>query len=139
METPNNDKKELVENLRQEWKTMWRSRIDDEVRAEGIADKTYERLFIDRGLILFATRNFKPPEFQEILRKYLTSEEAERLTPDPVRGGIRKFIREYIISNNKLSRSQREEWVHELDAMKKKQQFSHGGRGWLHFSLPKIR
>jgi hypothetical protein len=139
VETSNKDKKELLENLRQEWKTMWRSRIDDEDRAEGIADKTYERLFIDRGLILFATRNFKPPEFQEILRKYLTSEEAERLTPDPVRGGIRKFIREYIISNNKLSRSQREEWVNELEAMKKKQQSSHGGRGWLHFSFSKVR
>jgi membrane-bound lytic murein transglycosylase B len=138
VETPINEKKELVENLRQEWKTMWKSRIDDEVRAEGIADKTYERLFIDRGLILFATRKFKPPEFQEILRKYLTSEEAERLIPDPVKGGIRKFIREYITANNKISRSQREEWVHELDAMKKKQQSSHGGRGWLHFSLPKV-
>ncbi len=139
METSNKDKKELLENLRQEWKTMWRSRIDDEVRAEGIADKTYERLFIDRGLILFATRNFKPPEFQEILHKYLTFEEAERLNPNPVKGGIRKFIREYIISNNKPCRSQREEWVHELDAMKEKQQLSHGGRGWLHFSLLKVR
>jgi hypothetical protein len=131
-----NDKKELVENLRQEWKTMWRSRIDDEVRAESIVNKTYERLFIDRGLILFATRNFKAPEFHDILQKYFTSEETERLNPNSVKGGVRKFIREYITSNKPI-KSQREEWILELEKMKEKQQSSHSGRGWLHWSLPK--
>ena len=129
-----NSKKELVDNLRREWKAMWMSKIDDVVQAESIADKTYEKLFIDRGLILSATRNFKPPEFREILSKYLSSEETERFYPDHIRGGVRKFIREFIVSNKPV-RSQREQWISDIYTMKKKQQSKHGGRGWLHYSL----
>jgi hypothetical protein len=35
------ERKELVENLKRQWKVMWRQRIDDRVRAEGIAEKDY--------------------------------------------------------------------------------------------------
>ena len=124
---------EFVDGLRREWKLMWRSRVDDKVRAEGIADKDYERLFVDRGLILLATRKFKPPEFHEILERHLTPEEAERVNPNPIRGGIRKFIREYIVVQKKGNR--REEARSELEAMKSYKQSKHGGRGWLHFSM----
>jgi membrane-bound lytic murein transglycosylase B len=137
VETQCIDKKELLENLRQEWKTMWRSRFDDKVRAEGIADKTYERLFVDRGLVLFATRGFKPPEFHEILRKYLTPEEVERFNPSSIRGGIRKFIREYITVFNKIGAKRVEETRAELENLKSYQQLKHGGRGWMHFSMSK--
>ena len=137
METTINDKKELVENLRQEWKTMWRSRFDDKERAEGIANKDYDLLFVNRGLVLFATRTFKAPEFREILEKHLTAEEAERLNPNPVRGGIRKFIKEYVTSQNDVKRRMREEVRVELENLKKFQQMKHGGRGWLHFSMPR--
>jgi len=137
LETVEKDLKTLVDDLRQEWKVMWRSRIDDKVRAEGIADKDYIRLFVDRGMILFATRNFKPPEFQEILQKYLTSEAAERVNPNPIMGGIRKFIREYIISKNEYKTKRKREMLSELEKMKRDEQFKHGGRGWLHLSMPK--
>ena len=125
--------KEFVDDLRREWKLMWWSRFDDKERAEGVADKTYERLFVDRGLILFATRRFRAPEFREILEGHLTLEQVERVVPNPIRGGIRKFIREYIVVQNKGSR--KEKTKVELEAMKKHQQPKHGGRGWLHFSM----
>ena len=124
-----------MDELRNEWKAMWHSMIDDKVRAEGIADKTYERLFVDRGLILFATRNFSPPEFHEILKKYLSSDEAERFNPNPIRGGVRKFIRDYITVKKKSSSKLKEETRVELEKMKSHQQLKHGGRGWLQLTM----
>ncbi len=137
MESVKEDLREFVDDLRQEWKLMWWSRLDDKVRAEAIADKTYERLFVDRGLVLYATRKFKPPEFRDILEEHLTAEEAERVCPNPARGGIRKFIREHIVARKKDDR--KEETRAELEAMKRYQHPKHGGRGWLHFSMSKVR
>ncbi len=135
METINSNIKELIEDLRREWKIMWRSRIEDEIRAEGIADKSYKRLFIDRGLILYATRKFRPPDFHEILEMHLTPEEMERFNPNPVRGGVKKFIREYITSKSKVGTNRKDEVRTELENMKKSQQQKHGGRGWLHLRM----
>ena len=135
METSSKEKKLFVDELRNEWKHMWFSRIDDKVRAEGIADKTYERLFVDRGLILFATRNFSAPEFHDILRKYLSSDEAENFNPTPVRGGVGKFIRDYITVKKKSSSKLKQETRVELEEMKSHQQLKHGGRGWLHQTM----
>ena len=135
MEAVEENLKEFVDEIRREWKLMWWSRFDDKVRAEGVADKTYERLFVDRGLILFATRKFRSPEFREILERHLTPEQAERVNPNPIRGGIRKFIRDYIVVQEKGVR--RDETRAELEAMKSYQQPKHGGKGWLHFSMSK--
>ena len=135
MEDVEENLKEFVDEIRREWKLMWWSRFNDKVRAEGVADKTYERLFVDRGLILFATRKFRSPEFREILEMHLTPEQAERVNPNPIRGGIRKFIRDYIVVQKKGIR--RDETRAELEAMKSYQQPKHGGRGWLHFSMSK--
>ena len=133
MEAVEENLKEFVDEIRREWKLMWWSRFDDKERAEGVADKTYERLFVNRGLILFATRKFKAPEFREILEGHLTPEQVERIVPNPIRGGIRKFIRDYIVVQKKGRR--KEEAKAELEAMKRRQQPKHGGRGWLHFSM----
>ena len=42
------EKKEIRENLKSQWKDMWQERIDDKVRAEGIADKDYSMLFVEQ-------------------------------------------------------------------------------------------
>jgi DNA-binding ferritin-like protein (Dps family) len=133
MEEVGNDLKAFVEELRNEWRYMWRTRIDDDVRAEAIAEKTFTRLFVDRGLILFATRDYKPPIFHEILERHLTPEEIERASPSPVRGGIKKFIKEYITIQNGFKNKRRQEMRAELEKMKRRQQQKHGGRGWLHY------
>jgi hypothetical protein len=127
--------REFVDELRKDWKLMWHSRIEDKVRAEEIADKTYERLFVDRGLVLLATRNCNPPEFHEIVEKHLSSVDAERFNPTPVRGGVRKFIKEYITVQDKSRTRRKEETRAALEGIKSHQQLKHGGRGWLHLSM----
>jgi len=135
LQTVEHNLRELVDSLRLEWKLMWRSRLEDKVRAESIADKTYDRLFVDRGLILLATRGFKPPDFQEILEKHLMTDEAERINPNPMRGGIRKFIREYITVQNMSKLRRKDEMRATLEHVKQHQHLKHRGKGWLHFSL----
>ena len=118
-------KREFVEGLRTQWKTMWRERIDDKVRAEGISDKDYSQLFIERGTVIVATRKFKPLDFDEILRQYKDLIGCEVVTPNPSIGGWGKFVRS---SFKKKFYSSTPEPV-----KKKNQQMKKCGRGWLHF------
>lgn len=57
---------EFLRKLKEEWKQMWKERFDDKVRAEGIAARDYPLLFMDRGFIIFASRDAKTPTFSEI-------------------------------------------------------------------------
>ena len=41
--------KDLVEELKVEWKRLWQERFDDKVRAEGVAAGDYAKLFVDKG------------------------------------------------------------------------------------------
>ena len=129
-----NDTKMLVDELRKEWKDLWRSRFDDKFKAEGIANKDYKSLYVDRGLVLFATRTYKALEFHDVLKKYFSSENAERLNPTPARGGIRKFIKNYVVVQNGQNKRRQETRV-ELERLRKKQQIKHQGKGWLHLSM----
>lgn len=123
--------KELVEELKIQWKNLWRERIDDKVRAEGIANKDYSKLFIDRGTVIFATRNFKLLNFREILELNGVNDANRFVPPSPQIGGWGKFIRT-IISDQKPLKRTRRAWQHQ-DIEKKQQQLKKGGRGWLHF------
>jgi len=62
--------REFLERLRTRWKSLWLDRIDDRVRAEGIANEDYDLLFVDKGTVIVATRDYKPPDFREILEVY---------------------------------------------------------------------
>jgi hypothetical protein len=61
---------EKVEELRVEWERLWRERFDDRVRAEGVANQDYSSLFVERGTVIFATRNFRPLTFRGILEEH---------------------------------------------------------------------
>ena len=63
---------------------LWRDRIDDRVRAEGIADKDYSMLFVEGGLVVVATRDYKPLNFREIMENYMLSEEYSAVSPVPL-------------------------------------------------------
>jgi len=126
--------KAFVKDLREEWKSLWRTRIDDKVRAEGIASRDFLRLFVERGTVILATRDCKPPSFREILKYYMPEDFAERLNVNPNTGGWRKFIREFIKSQIKEGR----ERILKSQSKSKKNvnlQKKHGGRGWLHYTL----
>ena len=123
-------KENLIEDLKREWRSLWRERIDDRVRAEAIAKRDYERLFVEKGTIIFATKNFKMPTFREILQMHGLMDVERFVPPSPAVGGWGKFIRTFIASQSTRKRVKRaQEYSFEEKA---KQQLKKGGRGWLH-------
>ena len=122
-------REEIVEELRERWRRLWRERVDDKVKAEGIANSDFPKLFVDRGTVIFATRDFKPLSFREIL-ELNSLVDADRFLPNPHVGGWGKFIRTVI------TRQKPEERIVEtrryLDSKKKRQHVRKGGHGWLH-------
>jgi len=129
METPAS--KETVEELKIQWKKLWRERIDDKVRAEGIANKDFFTLFVEKGTVIFATRNFKMLSFREILELHSIVDVDKIIPPNPNMGGWRKFIRTMIVSQKPSLRVKQARQY--LDEEKQRQQLKKGGRGWLHF------
>lgn len=129
------DWKGFSEELRRQWQLLWRERIDDKVRAEGIADKDFDLLFVERGTVIVATRHFKLMEFKEILEKYNAPYETKikQEIPNPHVGGWRKFGRQ-IAATRRGNRRLRRTWSRdETKGEKGKLQLKKGGRGWLHF------
>lgn len=124
------EKKEFIEEFKDEWKSMWHNRLDDRVRAEGIADRDYSMLSVDRGTVIIATRKFRPLDFYELLQKRKLSMQGEVVAPDPSVGGWGKFIRTALIAQNAKRRKRLA--PAELDRHVD-QQLKKGGRGWLHF------
>ncbi len=120
--------KEFVDELRTQWKQLWRERIDDKVRAEGIASQDYSKLFVERGAVIAATRDYKRPDFVEILRQHISSDADQMVSPSPSVGGWGKFVRNVITKQKRLSRRR----VQQEPERKKVQQLKKGGRGWLH-------
>ena len=121
--------KEIVEALKVEWKRLWQERFDDKVRAEGIAAGEYSKLFVDKGTIIHATRNYKALSFREILEQHQI-ENAERFVPpSPQVGGWAKFVKTSIT----VQKSPRRKRALSYEApVKERQQLKKGGRGWLH-------
>ncbi|MGB9854102.1 MAG: hypothetical protein ACPLRY_04770 [Candidatus Bathyarchaeales archaeon] len=122
--------KEMVEELKRQWKTLWRERVDDKVRAESIAEKDYGMLFVERGTVIFATRKFKMLSFREVLQLHGVVDVDRVVGPHPSVGGWGKFIRTVIGNQQACGRRKRASQYVEVE--KKRQQLKKGGRGWLH-------
>jgi hypothetical protein len=121
--------KEMVEELRVQWKKLWQERVDDKVRAEGVAIADYCDLFVEKGTVIHATRDFKALNFKDILEQHQV-ENAERfIPPNPQIGGWTKFIKVNITSQASRKKRRAELYFYEK---KEKQQPKKGGRGWLH-------
>ena len=123
--------KEFVDELKQQWKVLWRDRIDDRVRAEGIADRDYSMLFVDRGTVIIATRDYRPPDFLEILQLHSPPSANVVVPPVPSVGGWGKFIRSVLSKQERFAGRRRR--APPEPNHKRKQQLKKGGRGWLHF------
>ncbi len=92
------NQKELVEELKTEWKKLWSEKLNDKVRAEGIAINDYNQLFIDKGTIIHANRDFKTLNFKEILEQYEVLNAEKYISPDSDVGGWGKFVKDNIIN-----------------------------------------
>jgi hypothetical protein len=121
--------KEVVEKLKTDWKSLWKERINDQVRAEGVASTDYVSLFVERGTIVNATRDFKPLNFKEILERHEVDNPERFVPPNPHVGGWSKFIKTQITSQKRYRTKRADSYCPEK---KEKQQPKKGGRGWLH-------
>lgn len=124
--------KGFVEELKRQWQLLWRERLDDKVRAEGVASNDFELLFVDRGTVIIATRFYKQLEFKEILEEYEAPYEVKvkQETPSPSVGGWRKFGRE--MAARRGSARKTGSWPFDGKSKPARQQLKKGGRGWLH-------
>lgn len=122
-------RKEIVEELKMQWKQLWHERVDDRLRAEGIATGDYSKLFVEKGTIIHATRDYKVLNFREILQLHEIVDVDRIIPPSPQIGGWGKFIKTNI-TNQKPRRNNRAS--HYRMDKKQKQQLKKSGRGWLH-------
>jgi hypothetical protein len=122
--------KEMVEELRVQWKKLWQERVDDKIRAEGVATNDYCDLFVEKGTIIHATRDFKTLNFKEILEQHQVENADRFIPPDPLIGGWHKFVKMNI--TNQQPRRKRHADFYRDDNKREKQQPKKGGRGWLH-------
>jgi hypothetical protein len=118
-----------VDTIKEEWRLLWLSRVDDKVRAEGIANQHFSLLSVERGTVIAATRAFKPLDLREILRSKNVQDVDRVLGPHPSVGGWTKFGRT-VLNKQERARRLRELMPHRNCV--KKQQLKKGGRGWLH-------
>lgn len=123
------NQKEIVEEIRVQWRSLWRERVDDKVRAEGIAVNDYSKLFIEKGTIIHATRNFKPLSFKEILEENHLENPERFVPPNPHVGGWTKFIKTSLYVGKPQTHKRA---LSHVEPEKEKQQPKKGGRGWLH-------
>ena len=86
--------------------------------------------YVEQGTVIVATRDFRPPDFVEILQKHISSD-AEKLVPNPVVGGWGKFIRTDIRTRRSIPRRRSPS----KRAPNKSRQIKKNGRGWLHLSM----
>ena len=122
--------KKMVDELRVQWKRLWQERVDDKVRAEGVATANYRDLFVEQGTIIHATRNFKALNFKEILEHHKVENAERYIPPDPHIGGWTKFIKTNL-TNPRPRKHRRADLYHD-EIKSEKLQPKKGGRGWLH-------
>lgn len=122
--------KDLIDEVKRQWRSLWRERVDDKLRAEGIANVDYSMLFVERGTVIFATRNFRMPSFREILELHGIGDVERVVPPNPQIGGWGKFIRTMISKKGSTRRAKMAAFY--LEEGKQKQQLKKSGRGWLH-------
>jgi hypothetical protein len=118
---------EIRRQLELDWARLWLTRLDDKTVAEGISTDEFERLFVESGEIIFATRDFKPLSFKEILNRNLGQDLADRVdTSSSVGGGWRKFVREHVSQLKPVQKRERPRIEGDPTQQRRK-----NGRGWL--------
>ena len=121
--------KQLVAGLKVEWTSLWCESFNDKVRAEGVSLADYQKLKVNRGTIIHATRSCKTLYFKEILKDNLVENPDRYIQPASSEGGWNKFIKTQITSTSAPIRKLVAFYV---PVKPKGSQPKKGGRGWLH-------
>jgi len=119
----------MVEEIKKEWGQLWLERIDDKVRAEGVASKSFSLCFVERGTIIAATRDFKPLDLKEILSLNRIQNVERVVGPPSAVGGWHKFARTVL---NNQARNRRLVLEEPQQDRCGNLQLKKGGRGWIH-------
>ncbi len=93
-----NDVVHFRKEIRKEWNDLWDQRFEDRQRAEDIARKDYELLFVEKGTVIRATRGYQPLSLEDIIERNEKILGLELSTPRPNEGGYRKFAKD-VLSN----------------------------------------
>jgi hypothetical protein len=123
------ERKEFIEELKRQWRLLWIERIDDKLKAEGIANRDFYMLFVERGTVIMATKDYKPLDFRQLLQQHDLVHD-EGLVTSPSVGGWGKFARETYGKRPGNTRKRGFIKPVYLSGQPKK-----GGRGWLHARL----
>ena len=91
------DPKETIYELKAQWKSLWNEKVDDRVRAEGIAKTDYSMLFVEKGTVIYATRDFKALSFRKILELNQIENPEKFIPANPEIGGWTKFIKNNVL------------------------------------------
>ena len=121
----------LRQQIRSDWKDLWDQRIEDKLIAENIASKNYDLLFVERGVIIKATKDYRPPSLAEIMEMNEALLGASLTYPNPDIGGWGKFSKEVLskqVRSRKISERRPDLYKDRLRNGPRKK----GGRGWLH-------
>jgi hypothetical protein len=119
----------LITEVKSQWKRMWTERIDDKERAESIAGTDFDKLFVESGTVLLATRSFKLMTLREILELHNVADAERHVPPSKQVGGWGRFARTRL---PRYESARRRRGFAVSEDMGKKQQLKKGGRGWLH-------
>ena len=121
--------KQLIEELKVEWRLLWAERFNDKVRAEDVSTNNHERLFVDQGTVIHATKDFKALNFKQILEQHMVENPDRYIPPNPSVGGWKKFIKQAVTTAKPKPSKRVAGYVPDKP---KGQQPKKSGRGWLH-------
>ncbi|MHA2009446.1 MAG: hypothetical protein ACW99L_06630 [Promethearchaeota archaeon] len=122
-------KKNAIERIRTEWKNLWQERLDDKIRAEGVATNNYCSIFVEKGTIIHATKDYKALNLKEIIKQHEINNPDRHIPPNPNVGGWGKFIKTKILSKS-FQKKNRKNFFSEKKI--NNQRSKKCGRGWLH-------
>lgn len=123
--------KQLIKELKEQWKLLWSERFEDRVRAEGVSVNDYAILDIEKGTIIHATKDFKILTLKQIMEKYIKENPERYVSPDVNVGGWNKFIKTEINCQSKRG-SRAAAYNADKRAAKKSSNQQSKKRGWLH-------
>jgi hypothetical protein len=126
-----NPAQHIGHQIRKEWRELWDHKIEDKIAAEDVARRNYELLFVERGTVIQATKDYQPLDLREIMEKNEKMLGVKLTQPNPHTGGWRKFSKDVLAKQARW----RHTAPHTRPHTSKKilhQNRKKAGRGWLH-------
>jgi hypothetical protein len=117
--------KEIRQSIKKEWDDLWISRHEDKLIAEGVSIKDFNLLFVEKGEIIHAVRDYKLLSFPEILEKHIGKEDTNKIDIDPNIGGYKKFSKQHFTNKKKNVKRSKPKVRYDVN-----QHLRKGGAGW---------